>query len=272
MEQSPSPLPEYDNPPLIEVVFGAQFRELEGLKAPHIGDFWDKIGRNEYPELKEMPPLAHIVEQYGKPSPKSPGMTVTTATLPPLARIFFVSKEQDRLIQLQKDRLLQNWRKLKKNGEYPRYERLFPQFVKSWDMFRRFVKDRDLGELEPDQYELTYVNHIECGSGWTDEHDIEEVFPWFKCRLDGEFLDVPEEVAWRRTYRLPDETGRLHIEMKKGLRVGERTPVLVLNLTARGFATGDLNDWFDLAHEWIVRSFADLAGPSIQKEVWRKRK
>ncbi|MCJ7569054.1 MAG: hypothetical protein MUO58_16155, partial [Anaerolineales bacterium] len=128
-----------------------------------------------------------------------------------------------------------------------------------------------LGELQPDQYELTYVNHIEQGDGWTNEQDIEEVFPWFKCSLNDQSSAALEAVAWHRIYRLPDKAGRLHVSMQQAITIDTKTPVLVLNLTARGFAECGEKDWFDMAHEWIVRAFADLTGPSIQEAIWKKK-
>ena len=29
-------------------------------------------------------------------------------------------------------------------------------------------------------------------------------------------------------------------------------------------------NWFDLAHEWIVRGFADLTTEKIQQNIWRR--
>jgi hypothetical protein len=60
--------------------------------------------------------------------------------------------------------------------------------------------------------------------------------------------------------------------MQQALTIDKKTPVLVLNLTARGFAECGLKDWFDMAHERIVRTFADLTGPSIQKTIWKRKK
>lgn len=264
------PLPEYQNPPLIEVVLGVQFKELVRLKSPHVGSFWERLGRDRYPGFEEMPPLRHIVEEYGTPRPKRPNIEISAGDAPPLPRVFFVSADQNQLVQLQKDRFLQNWRRHEKDAVYPRYGQLLPQFVESWSLFRDFVQEQELGKLDADQYELTYVNHIEQGSGWTDQRDIEAVFPWFKCKINGGFLALPEEVAWRSVYVFPGNAGRLHAEMKQGVNIEKDVPVLVMNLTARGFAEGDMNAWFNLAHEWIVRGFADLTGLSVQEEVWKR--
>jgi len=272
MEAAVSPLPEYDNPPLIEVVFGVQFKELKELRSPHIGVFWEKIGRVEYPGFEEKPPLSHITESYdeGQANPSRPRVQMLEE--PPLPRFFFISKDQRHLVQLQRDRFLQNWRKIGEDTEYPRYDCLCPEFAKSWELFRGFVADQAVGELQPDQYELTYVNHIEQGAGWTDEQDIEEVFPLFRCKLKRTSSETLERIAWRRIYRFPSSAGRLHVSMHQAMTITKGTPVLVLNLTARGFAEGDLTDWFGMAHDSIVRVFTDLTGQSVQEKVWKRKK
>lgn len=272
METSVSPLPEYDNPPLIEVVFGVQFKELTELKSPHIGVFWEKIGKAEYPGFEEKAPLIHIVETYEQAQAKSARPRVEMLKDPPLPRFFFISKDQTHLVQLQRDRFLQNWRKIGQGTQYPRYDYLCPEFAKSWELFRGFVADQAVGELQPDQYELTYVNHIEQGDGWTNEQDIEEVFPWFRCKLKRTSSATVERIAWRRIYRFPGNAGRLHVSMHQAMTITKGTPVLVLNLTARGFAEGDLTDWFGMAHDSIVRVFTDLTGHSVQEKVWKRKK
>ena len=86
------PLPEYDNPPLIEVVFGVQFKELEKLKTLHMGAFWEKISKTEYPNFEDKPPLAHVIESYDEPQAKPAEMTIERVNAPPLPRFFFISE------------------------------------------------------------------------------------------------------------------------------------------------------------------------------------
>jgi uncharacterized protein (TIGR04255 family) len=272
MEKALSSLPDYENPPVSEVVFGIQFKELAKLQVPHIGAFWERIGRVEFPECQEMPPLPHIVEDYDKLPHRSAILSIEKFDRPPLPRIFFISKEKNRLIQVQRDRLLQNWRKLEVGAEYPRYDCLFPQFVELWRVFSDFVKGLSVGSLEPDQYELTYVNHIAKGDGWEDWRDIERIFPDIQCKVEGHFLPVPQEITWHRTYGFPNDSGRLHVFMQHALAQEMKQEVLVLNLTARGFSSNDMGGWFDMAHEWIVRGFTDLTGPEIQKSIWKRKR
>jgi len=271
MEPILSALPDYDNPPVNEVVFGIQFKKLQNLKAPHTGILWERLGRNDYPECKEMPPIAHTIESFEGVPPQSATITIEGMSHPPLPRLFFISTIKNHLIQIQEDRLHQNWRKIKSDDEYPRYVKLYPKFIKSWDFFNSFVDELDLGPIEPNQYELTYVNHIPRGEGWVNLSDIYNVFRDFQCKLDSRFLPEPENVSWRKTYRLPDDSGRLHVSLRLAVSREIRDRVMILDLTARGFTNKNMDTWFDMAHEWIVKGFTDLTSESIQKSVWKRK-
>jgi len=270
MERPSSPLPDYDNPPVSEVVFGIQFKKLNTIKAPDTGILWEKLDRKEYPKCKEMPPLPKVIERFDVPSSQRPSITIEEYEHPPLPRLFFINAGENHLIQVQQDRLHQNWRKLKSDDEYPRYVKLYPKFIKSWKLFTSFVKELNLGTLEPDQYELTYVNHISRGEGWVNLTDIENVFPEFQCRAGDRFLPEPENIAWRRVYRLPEDNGRLHVSLRLAVSRELSDRIMILDLTARGF-NKEMDTWFDMAHDWIVRGFADLTTQSIQDSIWKRK-
>lgn len=269
MTESAAALPDYENPPVTEVVFGIQFEKIRGLKAPHTGILWERLGRRDYPECQEMLPLNHVVESFEDNPPNR--QDITFSARPPLPRLFFINNGGDHLVQIQEDRFHQNWRKLKPNDQYPRYVKLYPKFLASWQVLKDFLKSVDLGEPKPDQYELTYVNHIHRGAGWEALGEIEKVFPGFTCaRTDG-FLPEPENFSWRRVYRLPDNRGRLHVSLGLAISKETKDQVMVLDLTARGFLRDSMDAWFDMAHEWIVRAFSDLTSRTIQESIWKRK-
>jgi uncharacterized protein (TIGR04255 family) len=173
MESEGSKMPDFANPPVIEVVFGIQFDELQEMKSPHYGFFWEKLGRTEYPECQQMPPLAPIKETYGEAFELPESFLIRNQ--PPLPRLFYLNSRKDRLIQLQENRLLQNWRKSEVSDKYPRFKELFPEFIKLWQLFLEFAKEQGFGNPKPNQYELTYINHI---------------------------LPEPESVSWRKILNL----------------------------------------------------------------------
>ena len=82
-----------------------------------------------------------------------------------LPRIWFVSKEQNMLIQIQDDRFLFNWRRMQvQNKEaYPRYSKIIEAFKTNLRIFQRFLEEEKLESVKPKKCELTYVNHIPKG-------------------------------------------------------------------------------------------------------------
>jgi len=268
MADRASALPDYQIPPVNEVVFGIQFQKIENFQTPHIGLLWEKLGREKFPRWQEMPTINRIIETFN--GPKAPQFGIETYDKPPLPRLLFINSDENHLVQVQQDRFLQNWRKLKPDDTYPRFRTLYPEFKKSWDFFNSFLHDVNLPKPIPDQYELTYVNQITQGEGWEKLTDIDKVFRDFQCETSGRFLPEPETLNWRKTYRLPDKMGRLHTTMKLvSTKDGKR--IMLFELTARGFGNASMDEWFAMGREWIVRGFADLTADRVQKEIWQRK-
>ena len=265
-------LPEYEQPPVTEVVCGVLFKSLRRLLAPHLGLLWERF-REEYPSCKHMAPLAPVVEGYGN----APAVQMELSDIPLMPRTWFVHRLDNGIIQVQQDRFLHNWRRVRAEDEYPRYDAVIKMFRDRLETFASFLADQDLGTITPVQYEMTYVNEIPQGQGWCSRGEVGAVFPDLSWRAEGDrFLSEPEAVNCRFSFRLPDEEGRLHAAIRTSSRTDTGQEVLLLELTARGFLdvgrTDAMWDWFDLAHEWIVRAFCDLTGEDIQKRVWGRRR
>ena len=263
--------PDYKNPPVIEVVSGILFKPLSSLLSPHIGLLWEKY-RSDYPRCQEVAPITPVVERYDEP----PSMTLEIAEVPPLARVWFISESGNALIQIQRDRFLHNWRKVSPEDEYPRYHKVKKMFRDRLGLFQDFLEDNKLGVIEPLQYEMTYINHIPQGEGWEDLGEIGKVFPDFAFRAEkARFLPAPFGVNWRTVFALPERAGRMHVLIRH-VRVRDTgRPLLLMELTVRGIGSkkslAGMEQWFDLAREWIVRGFAELTGEEVQKAIWKKR-
>ena len=263
-------LPEFENPPVVEVVCGVLFQELASLLAPHLGLLWEKFKR-DYPTCQEVPPLASIVERFDEAAQ----VQIEFTDKPPLPRIWLIHRNQNGIIQVQRDRFLHNWKKVPPDDEYPRYRAVIQMFRDRLATFEAFLTETGLGTIEPKQYELTYVNQIPAGQAWTTLDDLGKVFPDFAWRPSQQrFLPSPEIVNWRTSFVLPERSGRLHATIRTGKRAEDGTRILGLELTARGMPAEASREamwrWFDLAHEWVVRGFADLTGNEMHDSVWRR--
>jgi uncharacterized protein (TIGR04255 family) len=271
MTAGEKPLPEYDNPPVNEVVCGVMFKSLDTLLTPYTGLLWERY-KTEYPTCQEVPPIIPMIESFEERPVRS---RPEFAELPPLPRVWFVHGEGNRIIQLQRDRFLHNWRKQKAADTYPRYGQVFGMFSDHLATFQKFLQENHLGALEPVQYEMTYVNHVYKDERWASNQDVGKLFADFVWRTASKrFLPCPEGINWRTTFVLPNKQGRLHVVIQNGESREDNRPVFVFELTVRGIGTdrsfGAMKEWFDLAREWIVRGFADLTDEKTQTDLWRR--
>jgi len=261
------PIPAFEQPPVNEVICGIAFLPLERLLVPHIGLLWEKF-RADYPTCKEADPLVPLVETF-----ESPQATPDLA-IPFLPRVWFISRDDNAIIQLQRDRFLHNWRKVRPTDQYPRYNTVRTQFEERLLAFREFITENELGTISPLQFEMTYLNHIPIGKGWEKLADVGNVFPDLQWRTSREFLGAPERLTWRTAFPLPNQTGRLHVSVSSGMRRHDNLAVLVFELTVRGIGADrsldGLWEWLSVAREWIVRGFADLTGPEMHKNIWKR--
>jgi len=264
-------LPDFDSPPVREVVCGITFKSLDGLSAPYLGLWWQGM-RDAYPKCVEQPPLAQVIERYDRSRQRD---QVEVFNVPPLPRLWFLSSDETRVLQVQRDRLLHNWKKVEANNEYPRYPRVLKMFRDALTSFESFLCAEKLGAIEPLQYELTYVNHIKLERQWSSLGGIGALLPDFSWRDAAvRFLPSLETVSLRMSFALPERGGRLHISAQNATQVSDQQEIVVLDLTVRGMPLDKSREsmwqWFDLAREWIVRGFVDLTSTQAQVEVWRK--
>lgn len=265
-------LPEYEKPPLTEVVCGITFKSLDRLTASHIGILWGEY-QPDYPKVEEYPPLASPIEIFQGQEMRP---EIEFSNVPPLPREMFISVDGDFVIQVQRDRYIFNWRRFSESGIYPRYPSIIDKFESNYAVFRNLMAK---GHIEPEliQYELTYNNHIVQGDLWEEPGDLGNIFNFANVSIDGAILSKPEHVNWRTTFLLPDNAGRLHATIRtNSVRRSDNKPVIMFELTVRGMAK-DVNEksrrkWFDVAREWIVRGFTDLTTNKSQQDLWRRIK
>lgn len=254
-------LPSYRKPPIDEVVSGMRFLIPSDLRITHIGLLWNKF-RKDYPNTQHALPIAMTKGE----------IPVESVTGLPLPRVWFINEKDDQLIQFQSDRFYYNWRRRK--DEYPRYQHVIKNFEHVLNTIMDFFNEFALGPFKPLEYELTYINHIPQGQGWDSVKDLKGVFRDFNWNATAHsFLQDPSAVSWQSAFELPENKGRLNVGLRMATRTTDKVPLLVLELRTIGIGEsstgGAFREWFDLAHEWIVRGFTDLTTPSIQK-IWER--
>jgi uncharacterized protein (TIGR04255 family) len=271
-------LPDYARPPVNEVVLSVQSSKLS-LTTPLLGLFWGQV-RDTYPEFQIQPPLGPVIERFGdQPETVGPVAGLRLLETPETPRCWFIDRSGSRLVQLQQDRLIYNWRRVEDSDEYPRYAPVKQSFSVEYGRLRDFVaSEPKAGELLPEWCEVTYVNHLPLeGTRWPPGV-LERVFTLFAPWPAEKRLPAPELGQFALSFLMTDEAGRpagrLHVSLKNAARRRDSVRVLVLELTARGQPEGEGLDgalrFMDRAHEWIVHGFTELTTRAMH-QLWERR-
>lgn len=271
MDSQERTLPDYKYPPVNEVVLGVQFDTLGGFSAVHPGLFWQKI-RDDYPRHSVHPQIASSKETFEGPIAQ-PGIEAVISNTPPMPRSWFLDDPENHLIQLQSNRFLHNWKKMTGEEDYPHYSNIFPEFKKQWLVFLDFVSEENLGDVNLNHWEVTYVNYICQGTGWNDLGDIHKIFPFLSNNVLEDHLKTPERLNIALTYAYPGELARLYIEISTVYRKSDKSPLIHFKLTARGqLITNDNEELYkklDFGREMIVKNFTDLTSSESHK-LWER--
>lgn len=276
---STEPTPDFANPPIVEFVLGAQFAPLENFNTGHFGLFWERLGRNEWPIVGEEPPLDPQFEQFEAPRWRT--VRNLQFKLQPgfqQGRLTLQNADRDRMIQLQDTRFLLNWRKRTSGTEvkYPSDKVLIGEFESKFAFLEKFVAEHNLGELQLNQWEITYVDSFPQDELWQSPADWQHILPGLFGTLStttqSELSLEHRAAEW--SYEIRPKKGRLHVNAQVGFLTESGRPSLLLNLTARGPIGGSgiasLREGLDLGHLVSVREFLAMVDPEI-KAKWNQK-
>jgi len=262
-------------PPVTEVALSIQFSSLPGLRLPETLLFWSEVLRDRFPRVEEHPTLPPTFETFDA-TPVQPEIRVEMLHGVPPRRMWFINDAGTELLQIQHDRFIFNWRQIE-DEEYPRYERVRDGLLEHYETFAEFVQGHNIGELTPNQCEVTYVNQIAPGSKWKTHGDAAKVFSFWKTKLSDRFLPKPESTRASLEFVINrSETGplgRLHVAAEPAYRVDNHAPIFIFTLTARGAPISDGTEgaveFLDLGREWVVRGFTSLTTEAMHQQ-WRR--
>ena len=127
-KSSELPFPDFEKPPVVEVAVSLQFKPLESLRTPHFGLIWNLLREERFSQVEDHGDIEPAFEEFEtRPSPRLGVRVQAFDDAPPLPRVWLLNNERNELIQLQKDRLVVNWRQGVTEEPYPRYESLVPR-------------------------------------------------------------------------------------------------------------------------------------------------
>lgn len=274
MTETRPPLPDFTSPPVVEVALSVQYASLEKLRVAQMGQLWGEF-KDRFPKTEEHAPLAAAWEKFEPVALPTVGIKFEASDVPPVPRVWFVNEEETELIQVQQDRFAHNWRKRGESDKYPRYESIRKSFKSELEKFRQFLSRENIGEITPDQAEVTYVNHISPNEVWQNHGQVSEVVTVWTEHYSDNFLSGPEDVLFRARFKIQDADkkplGRLHVVLQPAFSRTDQRPIFVLTLTARGEPLGSGIDasmkFLDLGREWIVRGFTSITSPRVH-HIW----
>ena len=250
-------LPDYANPPVVEVAVSVYFKPLRGFKTAHFGEFW-ALHKDDFPAVDDQPPILEAAPPQ-------------IMDLPPLRRVFLLNAAGTYLLQMQADLFAYNWRKIPSSEVYPHFDSIRKSFESRWKSFQEFVTHHRLGPLELIRYEVTYVNQFRESAG-AFPMALERYSHLIRLHRGGPeyILPAPFGLAAQLQFHIPDDQGTLRVSFKHGTRIEDKADVMQVDVTAVTNAKqdgSDLSEWLETAHKWIVTGFTDLTSSEAHK-LW----
>lgn len=262
----PSHLPDFDNPPLDEVVVGVQFSPLSRFTTLALRDVWD-LFRNEFPKVEEQPPLEPKFETFGGPNVQ-PSMTFHIGSPIGNNRFWFISDDDSHLIQFQRDRLLLNWRRRPNGRAYPRFDQIAASLIIYLQKLNELSLEKFDQNLEINQAEVSYINIIEVD----DFSKTDEIIKIYIPNIDVEALSFGFVDVIRNEDHKP--FARLFQELNSVFSADGRQKAARLNLTFRGrpddASIMAAHNFLEKAREAIVIRFRDIT-TDMAHQMWGMR-
>jgi uncharacterized protein (TIGR04255 family) len=256
----------FNKPPLEEVIVGAYFAQPIPLRLEHVGLFWSEV-RKELPAIQQVPELA---------LPFGPTQTfgsIGPGELYPMPRFWLISEDESILVQVQRNAFLLNWRK--RNDEYPIFAGVKWKFDRYYSAFASFVSRELHTEMPAIQTtELTYSNLVDECPQWSGAADTSKVIPGFSFPDVGVLRPGPIDFNQVTVYGLQPDL-MLNVAIRTARRPKNATvTVLAFDLRTIGAlgsaAKTEADDWYERAHETIIRAFTAMTAQDIQRDHWKR--
>lgn len=254
---------DFEHPPVNEVAFSVQFGSEAIDEVGILAEFLPLL-QPEYPKLEKHPPVPPAVETFDI-APVAPQVQFQLLQTLPSQRYWFLSPDGTRLVQVQADRLMFNWRALTPDDEYPHYDVLKPQFAALLAAFLA-LPSVAARAAAVSWCELQYINPIEARADGDGHGQLARILRFLVPDPERVVLPEVEDTQIQVRYRLHDElgvpNGRLYLTAVPAVRAADGQPTYAVTLLARGRpAAGELPDsvfaFIDYAHDLIVRGFRE---------------
>jgi uncharacterized protein (TIGR04255 family) len=257
-----------------EVALGIQFSPI--LNPVHFGLYYEKV-KSRFPKMQVQPPIVPQFETFGTSSVTSPlGSPAFAGPAVMMPRMWYMSENDNLLIQLQNDRLLFNWRGGLQGANYPHFDAVQAEFANALEKLEQLVEPERL-YIAVNQCEVLYINAILTSTTGVSPSDPQKIFRVWSAGLGPEWQETLEDLSLNGRYRLKDQAGipfgRLTVAAASGIAAADQSTAFQLELTARGLPQGAGRDgitaFHDHGHRAIVRCFAAITTPEMHK-LWER--
>lgn len=266
-------LPKFRRPPVNEVVCCAYFVDLSDLQSAHLGKLWARLGKrySRTQSVAPLPPVNLPIQASLKISFSPPGEPFE------LPRTWFMDESGASLVQVQRDRLVFNWRRVTPDEAYPSYSSVIREFRRIYRAFLQFVTDFAIGELRLTGIELCYVNHITYGRELNTVDELPKVINFLSWHSSPNLASaLLRTMICNLQFERPEKMGQLTLACQTAQRLQDGQELIRFDLVARHLAENiselEVWPWFDNAHECIVTTFVDVTTPEIQRNIWERYK
>jgi uncharacterized protein (TIGR04255 family) len=263
----------FETPPVIEVVLSIQFEDDLLDDRATLADFWPRI-TERFPNVAPHLSLPKMGEDFDWPPPP-PRIEVRSGPEREPTRYWFVSQDENELVQVQPDRLTLNWRKVRPEDSYPRYANLRPLYLEVVAHLAA-VAEAQGRVVSPEWCEVTYINQIPTLGSGQRRPALHNVLGFLGHMTPHEGRAESEDAQLAQRFLLSDAEdrqprGRLYFQAAPGYRGDDDSAIYAITLTARGRPAGEGLEgafrFFDMAREMIVTTFRD-ATTSEMHELW----
>lgn len=213
---------------------------------------------DRYPNIEEHPMLASMIENMdGRP-------TTMSVPIENSSRKFFVNEKGDRIVQMQSNRILINWRKETIDKEI---ETSYPHFVPFIEEFRVIlgqIENKGLSFQGVEQYEMTFIDHL--------YYDELEIGDFEKVNILNLIKTTEKVRALDLNMQIFDEplSANIYFRCQTVKTIKDSRELLRTEITCRGFRGSDIEtvfDWYNEAHDRCVELFVSLLSEKTKSSL-----
>jgi len=227
----------FENAPVIEVVIGVQFGGA-AISIQSIFEFYQKF-KDEFAKIQVKEPLLSIIENME-------GSNQVGLLPGHHSRFFFINETENKLIQLQPDRLLFNWRKSSSKEEYPHFKNVYEEFKRIFD----YLDNRCEFKHMINQLEVTYLDHIIMDDFKRNDFNLNNIVNNFD-------FDLPvKSINNNVSFPVESLSGNLNLGLKSAIRNADQKKIVIMETTCRGSLNNyPFEKWFETAHKELLNFF-----------------